>query len=81
MRIFLEIEVKDGFGDHRTPGLIELWSPNGGPDWLCDHQVTGWGFVTTVTSVTPPRALGLRLVSSRAPLVFCFLFSPPARYP
>ena len=30
MRIFLKIEVLDGLGAHRTPGWIELWSPNGG---------------------------------------------------
>ena len=29
---------------HRTPGWIELWSPNGGQDGLGDRQVPGLGF-------------------------------------
>ena len=43
MSFFLKIEVLDGLGAHRTPGWIELWSPNGGQDGLCDPHVPRFG--------------------------------------
>ena len=35
---------QDDLGNHRTPGWIELWSPNGGQDGLCHRHVPGLGF-------------------------------------
>jgi len=79
-----KIEVKDGLCTHRTPGWIELWSPNAGQDGLCDRHVPwfGVGYVRCVRYVRyTPLALGMSTFWGRAPSVFCFLFSPPAHYP
>ena len=77
----MKIEVKDGLGAHRTPGWIELWSPNGGQDGLCHRHVPGLGVRYFRYVRYTPLALGLSAFWGRAPSVFCFLFSPPAHYP
>ena len=77
----MKIEVKDGLGDHRTPGWIEMWSPNEGQDGLCDHHVPGLGVRYVRYVRYTPLALGLSAFWGWAPSVFCFLFSPPAHYP
>ena len=77
----MKIEVKDGIGAHRIPGWIELWSPNGGQDGLCDRHLPGFGVRYVRYVRYTPLALGLSAFWGRAPSVFCFLFSPPAHYP
>ena len=52
-------EDRDCFGDHRTPGWIESWSPNGGQYGLCDRQVPGLGARYIRYVGYTPRALGL----------------------
>ena len=77
----MKIEVKEGLGAHRIPGWIESWSPNGGQDGLCDRHVPGFGVRYVRYVRYTPLALGLSAFCGRPPLVFCFLFSPPAHYP
>ena len=52
-------EGQDGLGDNRTPGWIELWSPNGGQDGLCDRQAPRLGVRYVRYVRYTPRALGL----------------------
>ena len=78
----MKIEGKDGLGDHRTPGWIELWIPNGGQDGLC-HRLSpgqlrvGVRYVRYARYVRyvryTPLALGLSASWGLGPL--CFLFS------
>ena len=55
----MKIEVKDGLGDHRTPGWIEVWSLNGGQDGLFNRQVLGLGVRYVRYIRYTSRALGL----------------------
>ena len=68
----MKVEVKDGLGAHRTPGWIELWSPNGGQDGLCDRHVPGFGVrYVRYVRYTP---LAARYVGILGPGPLCFLF-------
>ena len=79
----MKIEVKDGLGDHQTPGWIESWNPNGGQDGLCNRQVPGLGVRYVRYVRYTPLALGLSAFWGRAPApplcfpVFVFSLPPP----
>ena len=79
MSIFLHFEGQDGFGDHPTPGWIELWSLNGGQDGLCGLSPWVGGPLRRLrrlhTSCT--RSVSVLRPGPRAPLCFLvFVFSP-----
>ena len=80
----MKFEGKDGLGDHRTPGWIELWIPNGGQDGLC-HRLSPGQLRVGVRYVRyiryTPLALGMSASWGLGPLYFYFLFSPPAYHP
>ena len=73
----MKIEVKDGLSATIEPpgGLSMLWSPNGGTVMFR----VGVRYVRYISYT--PLALGLSAFWAVGPLVFCFLFSPPAHYP
>ena len=78
LQIFKSIikEGQDGLGDHRTPGWIELWSPNGGQDGLCDRQAPRLGGALRPLRPLHPsctRSASVLRLGPRAPT--CFLVS------